>query len=137
MTQLIVSISAKLIQNPLIDEKIMDQTHIIPSIRQNWPLISKCDLDLGVRGLCIAHEITYNDKHKCQVISKSRDGDEKIMDQTWNIPSIRQCWPLISKCDLGSRGQSVPHDISYYAKLFQIILWWMNNLLSGHKIYPR
>ena len=54
-----------------MDENVVDQTQNTPSIRQCWPLISRCDLDLQDRGLVVSHDMSYDYvEHLCQVISK-------------------------------------------------------------------
>jgi hypothetical protein len=71
---IIVNNCGKYLQNPFKDKKVMDQTRLIPSNRQCWPWMSKCDLDLGGRGLVVAHDTSsYYNKHLCQVISDSFD----------------------------------------------------------------
>jgi hypothetical protein len=71
---IIVNNCGKYLQNPFKDKKVMDWTRHIPSNRQCWPWMSKCDLDLGVRGLVFAHYTSsYYNKHLCQVISDSFD----------------------------------------------------------------
>jgi hypothetical protein len=62
----------KYLQNPFIDKKVMDRTRHIPSNRQCWPWMSKCDLDAGSRGLVVAYDTSsYYTQHLCQVISNS------------------------------------------------------------------
>jgi hypothetical protein len=48
------------------------RTRHIPSNRQCWPWMSKCELDPGGKGLVVAHDtLSYYYKHLCQVISNS------------------------------------------------------------------
>jgi hypothetical protein len=69
---IIVNNYGKYLQNPFIDKKVIDRTRHIPSNRQFWPWMSKCDLDPGGRGLVVAHDTSYYyNKHLCQVISNS------------------------------------------------------------------
>jgi hypothetical protein len=78
----IVSNCGKYLQNPFKDNKVMDRTRHIPSNRQCWPWMSKCDLDSGGRGLVVSHDTSsYDNKHLCQVISDSFNND-KVMDRT-------------------------------------------------------
>jgi hypothetical protein len=71
---IIVNKCGKYLQNPFIDKKVMDRTQHIPSNRQCWPWMSKCDLDPGGRGLVVGHDtLSYYNKHLCQVISNSFD----------------------------------------------------------------
>jgi hypothetical protein len=71
---IIVNNCSKYLQNPFKDMKVMDRTRHIPSNRQCWPWMSKCDLVLGGRGLVVAHDTSsYYNKHLCQVISDSFD----------------------------------------------------------------
>jgi hypothetical protein len=71
---IIVNNWGKYLQNPFKDKKVMDRTRHIPLNRQCWPWMSKCDLDLWVRGLLVAHDTSsYYNKHLCQVISYSFD----------------------------------------------------------------
>jgi hypothetical protein len=69
---IIVNNYGKYLQNSFIDKKVMDQTQHIPSNRQCWPWMSKCDLDPGGRGLVVVHDTSsYYNKHLCEVISNS------------------------------------------------------------------
>jgi hypothetical protein len=70
---IIVNNCGKYLQNPFKDKKVMDLTRHIPSNRQCWPWMSKCDLDLGGRGLVVTHDTSSYNKHLCQVISDSSD----------------------------------------------------------------
>jgi hypothetical protein len=71
---IIVNNCGKYLQNPFKDKKVMDRTRHIPSNRQCSLWMSKCDLDLGGKGLVVAHDTSsYYNKHLCQVISDSFD----------------------------------------------------------------
>jgi hypothetical protein len=69
MTRLLIIVNncGKYLQNPF-----KDKTRHIPSNKQCWPQMSKCDLHPEGRGLVVAHDISscYN-KHLFQVISDS------------------------------------------------------------------
>jgi hypothetical protein len=90
---LIVNNCGKYLQNPFKHKKFMDRTQHIPSNRQCWPWISKCNLHPGGRGLVVAHDTSsYYNKYLCQVISNSFDKwqsygpDTKVWrmdDRTW------------------------------------------------------
>jgi hypothetical protein len=69
---IIVSNCGKYLQNPFKNKKVIDRTRHIPSNRQCWPSMSKCNLDPWGRGLVDAHDTSsYYNKHLCQVISNS------------------------------------------------------------------
>jgi hypothetical protein len=69
---IIVNNCGKYLQNPFKDKKVLDRTRHIPSNRQCWPWMSKCDLDHGGRGLGVVHDTSfYYNKDVCQVISDS------------------------------------------------------------------
>jgi hypothetical protein len=71
---IIVNNCGKNLQNPFKDKKVMDRTRHIPSNRQCWHWMSKCDLDIEGRGLVVAQDTSsYYNKHLCQVISDSFD----------------------------------------------------------------
>jgi hypothetical protein len=73
--------------------------------------MTKCDLDLGGRGLVVAHDTSsYYNKHLCQVISDSFN--DKVMDRT-------------RKCDRRTDGQTV--GAYYYIPLFS------SKRRGGHK----
>jgi hypothetical protein len=67
---IVVSNCCKYLQNPFKEKKVMDRTRHIPSNRQCWPWMPKCDLDPGGRGLVVAQDTSsYYNRHFCQVIS--------------------------------------------------------------------
>jgi hypothetical protein len=71
---IIVNICAKYFQNRSMDKTVMGRTRHIPSKRQCWPLITKCDLDLEDRDPVVLHDTSsYYIKHLCQVILNSFD----------------------------------------------------------------
>ena len=56
-------------------EKVINRTRNTPYIRQCWPLISKCDLDLQDRGLVVSLDKLYDyGVHLCQDVLNSLDG---------------------------------------------------------------
>jgi hypothetical protein len=71
---IIVNNCCKYLQNPFKDKEVMDRTRHIPSNRQCWPWMSKCDLESGGRGLVVVHDTScHYSKYLCQVISDSFD----------------------------------------------------------------
>jgi hypothetical protein len=85
----------------------------------------KCDLDLGGRWPVAARDTSSHYLNNCGKYLQNSFKDKKVMDRTWHMPSNRQCWPWMSKCDLdpGGTGLVVAHDtLSYYNKhLCQVI----------------
>ena len=113
--------------------------------RKCWPLIYKCDLHLGVRGLSVSHDTSYDyGEYFCRYF-KIPWWMKKVKDWTFNIPSIRQYWPLISKRDLDvwDRDQVISHYMSYdYGEhLCQVISNSLDpldntDLLSSRLVWP-
>jgi hypothetical protein len=93
---IIVNNNGKYLQNPFIDKKVMERTRHIPSNRQCWHWMSKCDLDPGSRGLIVAHGTSsYYNKHLWQILLIN----DKVMDRT-------------RKCDGRTDGRTEPILIS-------------------------
>jgi hypothetical protein len=71
----IVNISAKYFQNPLMDEKGIDQTRHILSNKHCWSSKTKCVFDLGNRGMDVTHDTSsyYINKYLCKAVSNSFD----------------------------------------------------------------
>jgi hypothetical protein len=94
---IIVNNCGKYIQNPFKDKKVINRTWHIPSNRQCWPWMSKCNLDPWGRGLVVAHDTSsYYNKHLCKVISNSFDkwqsyGPDK---KVWRMDRQTDEWSL-------------------------------------------
>jgi hypothetical protein len=81
---IIVTICGKYLQNPLIFEKVMDQTQNIPCNRLCESLTSKCD-----RLLRMTHRLII--VINCGKYLQNPFKNNKVMDRTRHIPSNRQC----------------------------------------------
>jgi hypothetical protein len=96
---IIVNNCGKYLQNPFKDKKVLDRTWHISSNRQSWPWMSKCYLDLGVRGLIVGHDTSsYYNKHLCQVISDSFDKWQSYGPdmKVWRTDRVLHYVPLFS-----------------------------------------
>jgi hypothetical protein len=121
---IIVTICAKYFQNPLIYEKVMDRTQKYPitDFINLWPPSVTLTSEVGDRLLCMTHHLII--VNNCVKYLQNPFKDKKVIDRTRHIPSNRQCWPWMSKCnlDLGGRWPVVAHDTSshYCEQLWQV-----------------
>jgi hypothetical protein len=114
---IIVTIFAKYFQNPLIYEKVMDRTQNITDYINFWPPNVTLTLKVGDTLLRMTHHLII--VNNCGKYFQNPFKDKKVIDRTRHIPSNRQCWSNMSKCDhdLGGRGLIVAHGtLSYYNK---------------------
>jgi hypothetical protein len=122
---IIVTICGKYLQNPLIYEKVMDRTQTIlyKDYVDIWLPSVTLTFEVGIRLLCKTHRLII--VNNCGKYLQNLFKDKKVMDRTRHVPSNRQCWPWMSKCDIdpGGTGLVVAHDtLSYSNKhLCQVI----------------
>ena len=115
---LFLDIRAKLFENPSKDYEDIDRTQN----SEIWPLMSKCDLDLWVGDLGLAHDTSsYCATHLCQVIQKSIQGLQRYRPDTKNALMSNWPWPG----DLG-----LVHETSSYCAthLCQVIWKYIQGL---------
>jgi hypothetical protein len=93
MTHLLIIVSncGKYLQNPFKDKNVVDRTRHIPSNRQCWPWMSKCNLDLGgVWLLRMTHRLIIT--NICAKLFQIPLINDKVMDRTRKCDGRRDGW---------------------------------------------